>query len=104
MNQAVDASILHAVASYQPKLAILFGSRARGDQDKNSDIDLLLVKATQDTFFERLKKFALMVPKGAPRVDAFIYTPEEFTTMKEWEIPVIMRALQEGKCIYEAPN
>ncbi|MFA4872566.1 MAG: nucleotidyltransferase domain-containing protein [Patescibacteria group bacterium] len=97
-------SLNEVLTHYQPQRAILFGSHARTDADEHSDIDLLLIKSTKKPFLERLKEFSLMLPKDFPRVDAFIYTPEEFAAMQERENPLVMRALQEGIIIYETPN
>lgn len=104
MNATINPALLNTIKLYQPRLAILFGSQARGGADATSDVDLILVKDTQDNFFDRLKKFALMLPNNAPRVDALIYTPEEFANMKEWGAPLIQQAIKEGKVIYEAPK
>lgn len=104
MNAIVNPVLLNTIKLYQPRLAILFGSQARGDADPTSDVDIVLVKDTQDKFFDRLKKFALMLPNNAPQVDALIYTPEEFANMKDWGTPLIQQAIKEGKVIYEAPK
>jgi len=94
--------LLTTIRRYQPQKAILFGSQAKGSQDEASDIDLILIKSTSKPFLERLKEFALLLPGVLPRVDAFIYTPDEFKRMTEWENPLIMKALEEGQVIYEA--
>lgn len=103
MNSTINPALLNTIKLYQPRLAILFGSQARGDADPTSDIDLVLVKDTQDNFFDRLKKFALMLPNNAPQVDALIYTPQEFNKIKDWGTPLIQQAIKQGKVIYEAP-
>lgn len=104
MNAIINPVLLNTIKLYQPRLAILFGSQARGDANPTSDVDIVLVKDTQDKFFDRLKKFALMLPNNAPQVDALIYTPEEFANMKDWGIPLIQQAIKEGKVIYETPK
>jgi predicted nucleotidyltransferase len=104
MNSTINPALLNTIKRYQPRLAILFGSAARGDADPTSDVDIVLVKNTKDNFFDRLKKFALMLPPNAPRVDALIYTPEEFAKMKDWGTPLIQQAIKEGKIIYEVPD
>lgn len=98
----IDDRLIKVIRDYGSDRAIVFGSRARGTRDEASDIDLVLVKETKLQFLDRLREFALLLPPGLPRVDAFIYTPKEFEVMKEWENPLIERALREGKVIYEA--
>lgn len=98
----IDDSLMKVVRGYGVDKAIVFGSQARGTGDETSDIDLVMVKETKLQFLDRLKEFALLLPPGLPRVDAFIYTPEEFELMRERENPLIMKALSEGEVVYEA--
>ena len=99
---AVPQSLQRAIERYAPERAILFGSAARGDTDTFSDVDLVLIKKTQQPFLERLVEFARLLPPELTRVDAFIYTPEEFADMQERGNPIARAALTEGKTIYEA--
>lgn len=82
--------------------AILFGSYARGEPSKHSDIDLILVKQTKQRFLDRyeglLQDLFLALP-GAP-VDALVYTPDEFEAMHKTRF--LARAVREGKVIYES--
>lgn len=102
MKRKIEPQVLAAIRSYRPKKAVVFGSWAQGTADQTSDIDLVMVKETDRPFLERLKEFALLVPNGLPRVDAFIYTPEEFELMRARENPLIVKALSEGEVVYEA--
>ena len=42
------------VKEYAPRQAILFGSHACGTPNRDSDIDLLIVKETEEPFTERV--------------------------------------------------
>jgi predicted nucleotidyltransferase len=57
--------------------AYLFGSRARGDADGLSDIDLIIVASSRRPFVERFRDYPdlLAAPAG---VDLLVYTPSEF--------------------------
>lgn len=103
MDKLIKQQLLGVIADYKPQRAILFGSAARGEMDAVSDIDLVLIKETDKPFLARLKEFALMVPDGLPRVEAFIYTPDEFARMQEWDTPFMRQVLAEGQVIYETP-
>lgn len=85
---------------YNPEKIILFGSRAKGDVDEYSDLDLILIKKTGKGFVERLVDPILLniLPM---RTDCFVYTPEEFEQMRENENPFIMHALKHAKVLYE---
>jgi len=76
---------------------LLFGSQAKGNADKYSDFDLIIIKKTSKRFVERMVE----VPPLPVHADIFVYTPEEFEQMKENENPFIMSALESAKVIYE---
>lgn len=85
---------------YNPEKIILFGSRAKGDTDEYSDLDLILIKETDKSFVERLVDPILL--RILPlKTDCLVYTPEEFERMKENENPFIVKALENHKILYE---
>ncbi len=76
---------------------ILFGSRARGDHLKESDIDLVVISsdfAGMD-FLERIRRIARLW-EGALRLEPLCYTPEEFAQRKG-ELSIIGVVHREGK-------
>lgn len=56
--------------------AYVYGSVARGEEDRYSDVDLVLVRRTGADFFDRIREVMAMVRDLGP-VDLLIYTPEE---------------------------
>jgi predicted nucleotidyltransferase len=65
--------------AYNPERIILFGSGARGDTDEYSDLDIAIIKETDERFLDRLETVCdLLPPVGA--VDVLVYTPVEFAT------------------------
>ncbi len=95
--------IIKALQAYNPEKIILFGSAAKGEEDQYSDIDLVIIKKTQDRFLQRLKKAALLIREPIP-VDLFVYTPEEFAQMLDDENPFAQTVVKEGEVVYEKPN
>lgn len=96
------ARVIEALKEYDPERIILFGSRARGEEDSYSDLDLVLIKETQERFLDRLEKvFELVQPDFA--LDVLVYTPEEWARMKEEGNSFVEMVLEEGKIIYERP-
>ena len=75
---------------------ILFGSQVKGEIDEYSDLDLIIIKKTDQSFIKRL----VSVPILPIPADVFVYTPEELERMKENENPFIMSALKKAKVIY----
>lgn len=90
-----------AFVKYHIRKAILFGSRARAEASRHSDIDLILVKDTEERFLDRLQGllFDLNRLSPGPSVEALVYTPDELQRMKGRKF--LDAALAEGKVIYE---
>lgn len=81
---------------------ILFGSFARGEASRRSDIDLILVQNTKLRFLDRyddvLPSFSRALPEWD--VDLLIYTPAELKKISNRRF--IQQALKEGKVLYES--
>ncbi len=82
--------------------AIVFGSVARGDVSKHSDLDLIVIQRTKKRFFDRYSVILRDLFLAAPEweLNLLIYTPEELERMKGR--PFIATALREGVTIYES--
>jgi len=89
------------VDAVDPDRIILFGSRARGDSGPDSDLDLLIVKASDaPPHIRDVQAYRALSGLGASK-DVLWYTPEE---VEDWAgvcNHVVARALREGKVIYE---
>ena len=97
-NADLDQLIQDLVARYQPERVILFGSRARGDARASSDIDLLIVKETDQRFVERIVEVLRLLKPKTP-LDVLVYTPSEFAMLKESN-SFVKQAVREGKEVY----
>jgi len=84
------------------KRAVVFGSLARGNAWRRSDLDLLLVQETDRHWLDRYDPVLAEIYRAVPGVDIdlLIYTPEELARMSDR--PLIATALREGKEIYES--
>ena len=86
------------IKKYKPTKVILFGSYARGNANKDSDVDLVLIKNTNDNFQTRLKKVRLLISTTTP-VDVFVFTPKEFKEGTKTN-PLLSEIERTGKTIY----
>lgn len=82
---------------FGPSQVILFGSRARGEELKHSDYDLLVVSEGFEgiPFLERLSMLYELWELDED-VDFLAYTPAEFEE-KKGELGVVRKAAEEGK-------
>lgn len=77
-----------------------FGSSARGEAGLDSDLDLIVVMACEESFLDRIAAlYKILKPRVA--VDLLVYTPVEFEEMKENNF-FLKNVLREGKTLYEA--
>lgn len=81
--------------------AIVFGSFARGEPSRHSDVDMIVVLPTEKRFFERHEGLygALQDVIPGRDIDLLIYTPQEMEQMQDRTF--IKSALREGVVIYE---
>jgi len=97
---AVTAAL---VRDLEPERIVLFGSFARGDQNRASDLDLVLIAATPLPFCERIGR-ALESAYAASRrlpVEALVYTPEEWRRMNAAGSSFAALVRREGRVLYE---
>lgn len=75
---------------------ILFGSRARGDYTRKSDVDLIIVSKEFENmkYFKRSPKLYLLWDYPY-EVDIVCLTPRELNTKKK-QIGIIKTAVEEG--------
>lgn len=93
------------VCAVSPQKIVLFGSYARGEENTESDLDLLII---QDKPFvpedSRLKEMGmlwrLLADTKIPK-DILIYTPDEVARWKSSLNHIIPTALREGIVLYE---
>lgn len=102
ISQLLIDQVVSDLMAYQPEKIILFGSAARGDTDEYSDIDLIVVKNTNQRFVQRMVDAARLISRGIRiNVDVLVYTPVELAAMIEAGNPFVEQALKEGKVLYE---
>jgi len=104
IDPIVNEVIHTIVKGYQPEKVILFGSYARNEQTSDSDLDLLIVKDTDQTFVQRQKTVRSLFDRQPLAMDILIYTPAEFEKRRNWLNNIINIAVKTGKLVYERAN
>jgi predicted nucleotidyltransferase len=102
-NDPMEEMVQRIVTGFDPLSVVLFGSRARGEAKRDSDIDLLVVmpaNSVPDT--HRVAAEILRVLKDVPvPKDVVVTTPEEIERRGDLVGDVLRPALREGKVLYE---
>lgn len=98
LQSAVDRIIANTAS---PARVILFGSQARGDADKHSDLDLMVVeRELPDKAAEYLRLKAAIGRMGVG-VDLLLYSEAEFDRRSQVPGTVPYWAKKEGKVLYD---
>ena len=81
---------------FRPQRVILFGSRARGDHLKDSDVDILIVSSKFNTINWRERIISVFGKWDKKQMlEPICLTPDEFSRRQK-EIGIIQQAMKEG--------
>ena len=97
----IQAMVDRIVAKFDPEKVILFGSYARGNPTKDSDVDLLIIMSVESTRRQKMSEiYSYVGAVGFPK-DILVFTPEDIEKYGDLVGTVIKPALKEGKVLYE---
>lgn len=99
-NKIVKRFINLIIEKFNLKKIIIFGSFARGDYHKGSDLDLVIVGEFKERFIDRIGKIS-EINDSDLEIEAMVYTEEEFQKMIQERRPFIEQVLEEGIVVYE---
>ena len=99
--QKLTKAIRPIFERYHIQKAIAFGSLARGEATRRSDLDLILIQQTEERFLDRYQGILYELNQAVKgrSVEVLIYTPEELSRIGDRMF--IATALREGEVIYE---
>jgi predicted nucleotidyltransferase len=98
----VQVIVERLVAEYSPQKIVLFGSRLTGKPGSDSDIDLLIIKDTNETFFDRLvsaRRALSGTHKGIP-LDLLVLTPGELEARLREGDQFLAEITEKGQLLY----
>ena len=99
--RTLDEIIRRVVEVAQPERIILFGSAAKGEMTRNSDVDLLIVRDGADALELMAQIYRRLRGVGVP-VDAIVVSSEDVARYRDSHALVIKSALREGRTVYES--
>ena len=100
-NELISTMTERIVRDFHPIQIILFGSRARGDAQPQSDVDLLVVFSE----LANKRKTAVDIRRALADLpvakDILVTTPEELARQRDWIGTTLRAAQREGEILYE---
>tara|TARA_B100000315_G_C14212582_1_gene422748 strand:- start:33 stop:425 length:393 start_codon:yes stop_codon:yes gene_type:complete len=106
-TEKIDFRLIDYVASkivgeIQPEKIILFGSHARGDFDRDSDLDLFVIKDTGESSRIIRRKIDRLLWGRRFHLEVIVRTPEEVARNLKARNPFYLyHIFKEGKILYE---
>ena len=102
LDQNILENIIQRIVEVtDPEKIILFGSAARGEMGRNSDVDLLIIKEGEDELDLMARIYRNLRGVGAA-VDAIVVSPEDVERYRHSHALIIKPALREGRVVYES--
>jgi predicted nucleotidyltransferase len=104
IDQAVLETILRKILEiYHPAQVFLYGSRAWGEPEADSDIDVFVVlEKSEDDPDERIRRGAKALSGSGLDIDLLVMTKAEVAARKDHPSTLTHRILSMGIKLYEA--
>lgn len=102
MERSLEHTVAVLIKEYKPQRILLFGSLATGQVNETSDLDLLIVKDTSLSFYERLREVALIC-RSAVGADLLVYTADELEQASRENRFFREEILGKSREVYRAP-
>ena len=102
-NKELIAKITEKIRMYyNPQEIILFGSYSNGRQERDSELDILIIKETKEKYRERTLKVRRILSEenSVIGMDIIVYTPEEIKKRMEIGDSFLSKILNEGIVLY----
>ena len=102
IQKVLDDVVNTLISEYHPERILLFGSFASGEAGETSDIDLLIVKESQESPYRRAVRVRRLLrdPKRRTPIDLLVVTPQELAQRLEIGDQFVQEILSKGKVLY----
>lgn len=98
-EKKIQEVVQKIIRDFQPDKIFLFGSWAWGDPTPDSDVDLFIVKETENTRQLAREIDSSIFPRPFP-IDIIVDRPEDVERRKEMNDFFILNILTKGKILY----
>jgi predicted nucleotidyltransferase len=104
IDATVDQMVQAIVDAVEPEQVYLFGSRARGDQRADSDIDLMVVErepfGAGRSRLQEIRRIQRLLRSFRAPIDVLVYSRDEFDRWRHSPNHVIGGCCREGRLLY----
>jgi predicted nucleotidyltransferase len=102
-RQDLERLLNKLISDYAPRQVFLFGSHVYGEPDQHSDLDLLIVKETAKTPFQRRVEVGRIVQDKSRRtpIQPLVITPEELEKRIQSGDPFLTEIVERGEVLYD---
>jgi predicted nucleotidyltransferase len=102
IQRILDEVVQRLIVDYQPERIILYGSYAYGTPDADSDLDLLIIKATDASPLERRVQVRRILAQPTRRIplSSLVLTPDELSQRLRIHDPFITDIIRQAETLY----
>lgn len=106
MNAVIQQMVETIRDEYEPEKIILFGSYAWGEPDRESDVDILVIKDSDKREVQRVVEVRKLLRRFQRHpyllsLDVLVKTPEEIAERLEIGDQFIQEIIERGRVVYE---
>jgi predicted nucleotidyltransferase len=101
LSDLLQETVRRIRATAEPDKIILFGSRARGDEQRDSDLDIFIIMESDMPPYKRPIPFYKALTGLGISKDIVVYTPSDVEEWKTASCSLVATVLREGKVLYE---
>jgi predicted nucleotidyltransferase len=100
--ETIETAARLLVEAAHPEKIILFGSYARGDFTKDSDLDLLVILPAVADRMEEMARLRMVLRDVPMAIDVVVYSRDEVEERQHLRGTMLYHALHEGKLLHDA--
>lgn len=102
LERIIEEATERLVDAAHPEKVILFGSYARGDFDKDSDLDLLVILPAVESRFDEMVRLRHLLRDIPMAIDVVVYSADRVKERQYLRGTMLYHALTEGRVLYDA--
>jgi predicted nucleotidyltransferase len=101
-DQVLQEIVSRLISRFEPKKILLFGSRATGSADTDSDYDLLIVWRDENPPAARAATIRRALMDLGKPLDIAVVTPREYERFRSRRAHIVAIADREGRVLHAA--